>query len=133
MGKRFYASHADKLTAMRMANNYAKAYKKGVCYTPSKEKECRFDSNTNLWTCSAPAHHQYGSCGSGEISTNQGRGTNWGTGKIPVITFDKSFDDSFAKENDEDLAGTAESLTDAEYSDASPEDYEDISSLTEEA
>lgn len=114
MGKRFYARHIDKRTAMAMANKLAKAYKAGKCYTPSKAKECVFNPETSKWKCSAPAHHQYGSCGTGTISTNNGTGTPWSTGLITVITWNKSIEEKEPIEV---------------YSDALPEDYADLSEL----
>ncbi|MFT3911458.1 MAG: hypothetical protein QM737_18690 [Ferruginibacter sp.] len=79
MGKLFYASDKEKVIAGRKANDLARRYKKGVCYTPSREKHCKFDSITELWTCRAAAHHHHGSCGTWEI-THGGRGTEWQIG-----------------------------------------------------
>lgn len=72
MGKHFYGTAAQKSEAMNLATYYAKHYKDGVCYTPSKESSCNFNTETQMWTCMAAAHHHMGSCGRNELDTQRG-------------------------------------------------------------
>lgn len=75
MGKIFYATNSEKSVAMKLANYDASQYSKGVCYTPAKDSTCLFDETSKLWTCSATAHHQKGSC------PRHLRGIEWEIGK----------------------------------------------------
>jgi hypothetical protein len=119
MGKHFYGTHADKGKAMRIADVAAKKYKKGKCYTPSSRisNSCKFDATTNLWTCRASAHHHWGSCGSKEITSHPGTGTEWNV-SFPPIIFNQQSEMSTEGQNDESVED--------EYIDALPEDYEKI-------
>lgn len=130
MGKVFYASDPDKVTAGRKANNLARQYRKGVCWTPSREKDCTYDSNTGQWTCKASAHHHYGSCGTWEI-THRGRGTEWQLG----WTWEHDWGGNLKSAQPKDLGsaqpkdlGPFEDYTPnkEEFEDASPEDYSDM-------
>ncbi len=75
MGKVFNATHADKATAMKLADGYAMRHRGVTCYTPAKQykkRPCTFDKKTGLWTCWSAAHEQRGSCGKHEIFVDQG-------------------------------------------------------------
>lgn len=118
MGKIFYASHADKEQAQRLADVAAKGYKSGVCYTPSVRipNACSFNTETSLWTCKAAAHHHWGSCGKTEIDSNRGRGTPWEF-EIPTVNWNER---SPAGEAPQVSGGTPQMES---YEDARPEDY----------
>jgi hypothetical protein len=118
MGKRFYGTHSDKLTARRLANNGARSYRRGVCWTPSKDEYCSFDVNTNLWTCFAKAHHHEGSCGTWEIH-HQGTGTPWQLGYSCDDMGNCTPTIGFPLADQEEIITTSEE----EYTDATPEDY----------
>ncbi len=118
MGKIFYGTHSDKLTARIIANNGARAYKKGVCWTPSKEESCVFDENTKLWTCHAAAHHHEGSCGTWEIH-HRGNGLPWQLGYTCDENGCRPYIGSPVKSISIDFYNSSIE----EYSDASPEDY----------
>ncbi len=64
MGKIFYGESNKKGEAKALANLRAKNYRRGVCFTPAKDKECV--EKDGIWKCRAVAHHHQGSCGSGE-------------------------------------------------------------------
>lgn len=117
MGARFYGSHPDKTEAMKIATLYAKNYRKGVCYTPSREDSCVFDSAKGMWTCSATAHHHWGSCGKHELYS---RGRPGQDGGIAIgTTFPWN-----PKSMDKKLPSDSEPSSEPEiYSDATPEDY----------
>ena len=122
MGKVFNASDSDKTIAGRKANDLARRYKKGVCWTPSREKDCVFDSNTGLWTCRASAHHQYGSCGTWEI-VHGGRGTEWQLG----WTWDHDWGGNLKSNTPTDLGNFEEYTPEKEeFENATPEDYLDM-------
>jgi hypothetical protein len=122
MGKIFYASDKDKIIAGRQANNLARRYKDGVCWTPSREKDCNFDGKTGLWTCRASAHHQHGSCGTWEI-THGGRGTPWQIG----WTWDHDWGGNLKSALPKDLGPFEEYAPDKEeFEDATREDYLDM-------
>jgi hypothetical protein len=72
MGKHFYGTAPQKSEAMDLATYYAKHYKNGVCYTPSKESSCVYNETTQMWTCMAAGHHHMGSCGRNELDTQRG-------------------------------------------------------------
>ncbi|MBP0633000.1 MULTISPECIES: hypothetical protein [unclassified Cupriavidus] len=119
MGKHFYGKAADKHEAMRLANSYAKKYRKGVCYTPSKEKSCVFDESTKLWTCMAAAHHHAGSCGTYELDCD-GSG-DW---RVDIgWSFGQQGEASPAGQPAQ-IANPGAGLGDDVYTDALPEDYE---------
>jgi hypothetical protein len=128
MGKIFYGSHADKEKAQIQADTYARAYKKGVCYTPSSRipNACKFDAAKGVWTCYSAAHHHYGSCGTYEI-TRTGNGTEWSI-SIPVITWgplaapgtEKSMSPAATTGG---APGFVPEQGDETYEDAAPEDY----------
>lgn len=122
MGKVFYASDKDKVIAGRMANNLARCYKKGVCWTPSREKNCTLDPNTGLWTCRSSAHHHYGSCGTYEI-THGGRGTEWQLG----WTWEHDLGGNLKNNPPNNLVAFEEYTPDKEeFEDAKPDDYLDM-------
>jgi hypothetical protein len=122
MGKVFHASDIDKVVAGRKANNLARRYKKGVCWTPSREKNCTFDAATGLWTCKASAHHHYGSCGTYEI-THGGTGTPWQLG----WTWEHDLGGNLKSNVPTDLVPFEEYTPDKEeFEDASAEDYLDM-------
>lgn len=127
MGKVFYATDSDKIVAGRKANNLARRYKKGVCWTPSREKNCKYDSNSGLWTCKASAHHHYGSCGKWEI-THRGRGTEWQIG----WTWEHDLGGNMKSPPPSDLGPFEEYTPDKEeFEDATQEDYLDMADETE--
>ena len=121
MGKHFYGKAADKREAMRLANSYAKKYRKGVCYTPSKESSCVFDASTKLWTCMAAAHHHGGSCGTYELDC-EGSG-DWRV-ELPPIRFGQQGEVSPTGQPAQ-IASPGAGLSDDVYADALPEDYEE--------
>lgn len=121
MGKVFYGTHADKITAMRLANQGARSYRKGVCWTPAKDSTCKYDSAKKLWTCKAAAHHHEGSCGTWEIH-HQGSGTPWQLGYTCDANGCRPY---IGGELIEENKTTAEKIVEIEeYTDALPEDYE---------
>jgi hypothetical protein len=121
MGKIFYGTHADKETAMQLADTYAKKYKKGVCFTPSSRipNSCSFDPASSLWTCRAAAHHQWGSCGSKEISSNRGKGREWNV-NIPITRWNER---SPSDAGGGLVQSDQHELNDDTYINAAPEDY----------
>ncbi len=105
---------------MKLANNGARRYKKGVCWTPSNDKTCRLDSQTQLWTCRASAHHNESSCGTWEIH-NRGEGLPWQVG----FTCDADGCRPYIGGGPDNIPPTEKSdKKSEEYTDALPEDYE---------
>jgi hypothetical protein len=123
MGKVFHASDSDKTTAGRKANSLARRYKNGVCWTPSREKDCVFDSNTGLWTCRASAHHHYGSCGTWEI-VHGGRGTEWQLGWTWEHDWGGNLKSAMSGAKPSDLGSFEDYTPDKEdFEEATQEDY----------
>lgn len=119
MGKVFYGTHSDKLTAQRIANDGARRYKKGVCWTPSKPEQCVYNETSKVWTCRAAAHHHEGSCGTWEIH-HQGSGTPWQLG----YTCDETGCRPYIGSSPVNASATdIDKSSIEEYSDAVPEDY----------
>ena len=83
-GKWHHVKDADKSIAMIKADERARTYKKGRCYTPSahyqkiKSKKCFRRRSDGQWHCRAKTHFQCGSCGSKELwkSKKQARACN---------------------------------------------------------
>ncbi len=117
MGKHFYGTAPQKSEAMNLATYYAKHYKSGVCYTPSKESSCKFNSTTQMWTCMAAGHHHMGSCGRNELDTQRGENIrrDRDMGDRHGINKSKTFNNEESEIEQEDA-----------YIDASQEDYAEL-------
>jgi hypothetical protein len=125
MGKQFYGISANKQKAGRTADKHAANYtiKKGSCWTPSREQECKFNKATGDWTCVARAHHHKGSCGSGDYKTYndyEEHRISW------TWETDFQYNDPNHPKNLEVHSEQFENTEFEQYEDALPEDYEDV-------
>ncbi|MGV3556909.1 hypothetical protein [Larkinella arboricola] len=131
MGKLFYASDIDIKKAARKADMLANRH--GACYTPARQKDCKQDPNTGIWTCVAAAHNHRGSCDRNTVSRFGTPYREWGGSWSWEHDWGGNWNKSTADLSKiENHIESEESIFDSlknnqeTYEDALPGDYEEI-------